>query len=402
MNKKKESKVVPNVRFKGFTDDWKQRKLGEVATFINGRAYSQDELQNSGKYKVLRVGNFYTNDSWYFSDMELDEKYYAKDGDLLYTWSATFGPHIWHGDKVIYHYHIWKVELSNILEKRFAVQLLEQDKDKILSDKNGSTMVHITKSGMEQKKALLPPNIKEQANIGEYFSSIDRFITLHQQKITLLTKLKKAMLEKMFPKKGAVIPEMRFNGFANAWEQRKLGDVAEIVRGASPRPISDPKWFDDNSDVGWLRISDVTNQNGRIHYLEQHISKLGQEKTRVITEPHLLLSIAATVGKPLINYVKTGVHDGFLIFLNPSFDLEYMYQWLEMFRPEWNKYGQPGSQVNLNSDLVKNQIIILPSEDEQKKISSFLKKFDHLITLHQRKLDMLKKLKSACLSEMFI
>lgn len=376
--------------------------MGEVATFINGRAYSQDELQNSGKYKVLRVGNFYTNDSWYFSDMELDEKYYAKDGDLLYTWSATFGPHIWHGDKVIYHYHIWKVELSNILEKRFAVQLLEQDKDKILSDKNGSTMVHITKSGMEQKKALLPPNIKEQANIGEYFSSIDRFITLHQQKITLLTKLKKAMLEKMFPKKGAVIPEMRFNGFANAWEQRKLGDVAEIVRGASPRPISDPKWFDDNSDVGWLRISDVTNQNGRIHYLEQHISKLGQEKTRVITEPHLLLSIAATVGKPLINYVKTGVHDGFLIFLNPSFDLEYMYQWLEMFRPEWNKYGQPGSQVNLNSDLVKNQIIILPSEDEQKKISSFLKKFDHLITLHQRKLDMLKKLKSACLSEMFI
>ena len=402
MNKKRESKVVPNVRFKGFTDDWKQRKLGEVATFINGRAYSQDELQNSGKYKVLRVGNFYTNDSWYFSDMELDEKYYAKDGDLLYTWSATFGPHIWHGDKVIYHYHIWKVELSNILEKRFAVQLLEQDKDKILSDKNGSTMVHITKSGMEQKKALLPPNIKEQANIGEYFSSIDRLITLHQQKITLLTKLKKAMLEKMFPKKGAVIPEIRFNGFANAWEQRKLGDVAEIVRGASPRPISDPKWFDDNSDVGWLRISDVTNQNGRIHYLEQHISKLGQEKTRVITEPHLLLSIAATVGKPLINYVKTGVHDGFLIFLNPSFDLEYMYQWLEMFRPEWNKYGQPGSQVNLNSDLVKNQIIILPSEDEQKKISSFLKKFDHLITLHQRKIDKLKNLKKAMLDQMLI
>ena len=402
MNKKKESKVVPNVRFKGFTDDWKQRKLGEVATFINGRAYSQDELQNSGKYKVLRVGNFYTNDSWYFSDMELDEKYYAKDGDLLYTWSATFGPHIWHGDKVIYHYHIWKVELSNILEKRFAVQLLEQDKDKILSDKNGSTMVHITKSGMEQKKALLPPNIKEQANIGEYFSSIDRLITLHQQKITLLTKLKKAMLEKMFPKKGSVIPEIRFKGFANAWEQRKLGDVAEIVRGASPRPISDPKWFDDNSDVGWLRISDVTNQNGRIHYLEQHISKLGQEKTRVITEPHLLLSIAATVGKPLINYVKTGVHDGFLIFLNPSFDLEYMYQWLEMFRPEWNKYGQPGSQVNLNSDLVKNQIIILPSEDEQKKISSFLKKFDHLITLHQRKIDKLKNLKKAMLDQMLI
>ena len=248
----------------------------------------------------------------------------------------------------------------------------------------------------------IPISREEQDCLAKYFDSLDRLITLHQQKITLLTKLKKAILEKMFPKKGSVIPEFRFNGFANAWEQRKLGDVAEIVRGASPRPISDPKWFDDNSDVGWLRISDVTNQNGRIHYLEQHISKLGQEKTRVITEPHLLLSIAATVGKPLINYVKTGVHDGFLIFLNPSFDLEYMYQWLEMFRPEWNKYGQPGSQVNLNSDLVKNQIIILPSEDEQKKISSFLKKFDHLITLHQRKIDKLKNLKKAMLDQMLI
>ena len=203
--------------------------------------------------------------------------------------------------------------------------------------------------------------------------------------------------------KKRLVPVRRFKEFENAdaWEQRKLGELAEIVRGASPRPISDPKWFDANSDVGWLRISDVTNQNGRIRYLEQHISKLGQEKTRVITEPHLLLSIAATVGKPLINYVKTGVHDGFLIFLNPKFDLEFMYQWLEMFRPEWNKYGQPGSQVNLNSDLVKNQKIAIPSKEEQQKISNFFNEIDSLIALHQRKLDKLKRVKSAYLTEMF-
>ena len=197
------------------------------------------------------------------------------------------------------------------------------------------------------------------------------------------------------------IPKLRFPGFTGAWEQRKLGDLAEIVRGASPRPISDPKWFDDNSDIGWLRISDVTNQNGRIYYLEQHISKLGQEKTRVITEPHLLLSIAATVGKPLINYIKTGVHDGFLIFLNPKFDLEYMYQWLEMFRPKWNKYGQPGSQVNLNSNLVRKQKIALPSREEQQRISSFLKQLDSLIALHQRKLEHLQEQKKGLLQKMF-
>ena len=156
--------------------------MGDIATFINGRAYSQPELLTDGKYKVLRVGNFYTNDSWYYSDLELGEKYYANYGDLLYTWSATFGPHIWLGDKVIYHYHIWKIDLSDQLEKHFAVQLLEQDKDNILSSKNGSTMVHITKEGMEQKEVIVPSDTAEQEAIGAFFSKLDELITLHQRK----------------------------------------------------------------------------------------------------------------------------------------------------------------------------------------------------------------------------
>ena len=196
-------------------------------------------------------------------------------------------------------------------------------------------------------------------------------------------------------------PRIQFKGFTEDWEQRKLGDLAEIVRGASPRPISDPKWFDNDSDVGWLRIADVTAQDGRIRYLEQKISELGQEKTRVIKTPHLLLSIAATVGKPVINYVPTGVHDGFLIFLNPKFNILYTFWWLEMFREKWNKYGQPGSQVNLNSDLVKNQDINIPNEKEQEKISSFLESLHKIITLHQRKLEKLKLAKKALLQKLF-
>ena len=197
------------------------------------------------------------------------------------------------------------------------------------------------------------------------------------------------------------VPELRFPGFTDDWEERKLGSLTTVVRGASPRPIQDPKWFDKESDIGWLRIADVTEQNGRIYHLEQHISKLGQEKTRVLTEPHLLLSIAATVGKPVVNYVKTGVHDGFLIFLNPTFEREFMFQWLEMFRPKWQKYGQPGSQVNLNSELVRNQEIVLPNYKEQQKIGSFFKQLDNTIALHQRKLDLLKEQKKGFLQKMF-
>lgn len=192
-----EGECEPKRRFPGFTGAWEQRKLGEVATFLNGRAYKQDELLDSGKYKVLRVGNFYTNDSWYYSNMELGDKYYVDKGDLVYTWSATFGPHIWSGEKVIYHYHIWKVELSKFLDRNFTLQLLEADKARLLSSTNGSTMIHVTKGDMESKIVSIP-NIDEQKQIGSFFKQLDNTITLHQRKLDKLKKMKAAYLNEMF------------------------------------------------------------------------------------------------------------------------------------------------------------------------------------------------------------
>ena len=193
----KNGETVPEVRFPGFTDAWEQRKLGEVATFINGRAYKQNELLDSGKYKVLRVGNFYTNDSWYYSNLELADKYYIDEGDLVYTWSATFGPHIWNGEKVIYHYHIWKIELSKFLDRDFTLQILEADKAKLLANTNGSTMIHVTKKDMESKVISLP-NIEEQKKIGSYLMKFDSLITLHQRKLEHLELMKKGLLQQMF------------------------------------------------------------------------------------------------------------------------------------------------------------------------------------------------------------
>ena len=197
------------------------------------------------------------------------------------------------------------------------------------------------------------------------------------------------------------IPKIRFSQFYNKWNSILIGNLAKIKRGASPRPIQNPKWFDENSDIGWLRISDVTEQNGRIKYLEQKISKLGQEKTRVLNTPHLLLSIAATVGKPVVNYVKTGVHDGFLIFENPKFDREFMFQWFDMFRPKWNKYGQPGSQVNLNSDIIRNHKMMIPSLPEQFAIGSLFRTLDDLLASYKDNLANYQSLKATMLSKMF-
>ena len=189
--------TVPEIRFKGFKENWGKVKLGTVASLINGRAYSQGELLKNGKYKVLRVGNFYTNSSWYFSDMELADKFYAQTGDLLYTWSASFGPHVWNGEKIIFHYHIWKIELTDSINREFLLQLLENDKDSILSNSNGSTMIHITKGGMELKEFVIP-HVTEQQKIGTYFRTLDTLISQHATQLQKLQQIKSACLEKMF------------------------------------------------------------------------------------------------------------------------------------------------------------------------------------------------------------
>ena len=197
-------------------------------------------------------------------------------------------------------------------------------------------------------------------------------------------------------------PEIRFQQFKEAWSETTLGNLSQIRRGASPRPIEDPKWFDNDGVFGWLRIADVTQQNGRIFDIEQKLSVEGQKKTLILEEPHLILSIAATVGKPVINYVPTGIHDGFIVFLNLDADREFIFQWLERFRPNWFKLGQPGSQLNLNSELVKNQSIFLsPLMEEQTQIGNFFKNLDQSIALQEKKLTQTQNLKKAMLEKMF-
>ena len=136
---------------------WPMVELGEIARLINGRAYKREELLDDGPTPVLRVGNFFSNRNWYYSDLELDEDKYCDVGDLLYAWSASFGPRIWEGPRAIFHYHIWKIETTDAIEKKFLFYLLEADSEKIRSEGHGIAMVHATKRGMEKRKFPLPP-----------------------------------------------------------------------------------------------------------------------------------------------------------------------------------------------------------------------------------------------------
>ena len=396
-------KKTPAIRFPGFTDAWEQRKLGDIATFINGRAYSQEELLSSGKYKVLRVGNFYTNDSWYYSDLELDDKYYAEEGDLLYTWSATFGPHIWHGEKVIYHYHIWKVELSEHLEKQFAVHLLEQDKAAILSDKNGSTMVHITKAGMEGKSVLIPKNVNEQAKIGAYLDELDNLITLHQRKCDKLKEYKKGCLQKMFPKDGADVPEVRFPGFTDAWEQRKFDKWGDFYYGRSC-----PKWsVTEDATIPCIRYGELYTKFGAKIDRVYSYTNMSPEKLRFSKGTEVLIP---RVGEDPMDYnhctwlslKNVAIGEMISVFNTDQDPLFSATMFNATLQKEFAVRVEGGSVTNLYFDKLRNIDVSYPSLPEQRRIAGFFENIDSLITLHQRKFETMKKKKKSLLQKMFV
>ena len=139
-------------------DGVEYKPMSEVIQFLNGRAYKQTELLDNGKYKVLRVGNFYTNENWYYSDLELEPDKYCERGDLLYTWAATLGPQIWNEDKAIFHYHIWKLKFDeNLINKKFLYHFLSMDVDDIEKSLTKSTMPHVSMASMNKRMVPLPP-----------------------------------------------------------------------------------------------------------------------------------------------------------------------------------------------------------------------------------------------------
>lgn len=182
---------------------WVAKRLGDVCHLVNGRAYSKPELLESGKYPVLRVGNFFSNRSWYFSDLELLPEKYCVDGDLLYAWSASFGPRIWNGGKAIYHYHIWKVvpNTTQVL-KEFLFYWFEWDKELITRDRGaGTTMIHVTKKSMEARSLRLPP-LSEQKRIvailDEAFAGIDAAIANTEKNLANARELFENQLRSIF------------------------------------------------------------------------------------------------------------------------------------------------------------------------------------------------------------
>ena len=212
-------------------EEWKEYKLGEICEVINGRAYKQEELLDGGKYRVLRVGNIFQGNNWYYSDMELPEDKYCNKGDLLYAWSCGFAPYIWEGEKTIYHYHIWKlVENQNIVNRIFLYYYLIENTKRFLGGTHGSVMLHLTKREMEEQTVKLP-SLSIQQHIASILKSLDDKIEVNRKINENLEQQAQALFKSWLvdfePFKDAEFVESELGMIPKGWRVGKYDDIIE-------------------------------------------------------------------------------------------------------------------------------------------------------------------------------
>lgn len=371
-------------------NDWNDIPLGKYAKLINGRAYSLFEWESRGT-PVIRLQNLTgRGEKYYFSNLKLPEKQYCNYGDLLFMWSATFGPVIWKGEKAIFHYHIWKIEtVEDNLDSSFLYHILEELTERVKKNStNGGTMLHLTKGGMEVMPIPLPPTKAEQTAIATALNDTDNLIT-HLEKLIAKKQMIKqgAMQELLRPKEG--------------WKTKKLKELSSIRRGASPRPIKDPRWFSDNGR-GWIRISDVTSSKVYLNQTTQYLSDDGVRNSVTVDKGDLIMSICATIGVPIIINIPACIHDGFVLFRNyeNTLDTFFLYFILQAKTEDLISKGQPGTQMNLNTSIVGDIIVDFPNIEEQNKIGSILKDMDIEIAGLEKKLEKYKMLKQGMMQNL--
>ena len=264
-------------------------KLKDICRLINGRAYKQEELLDSGKYPVLRVGNFFSDKDFYYSDLELEEDKYCDNGDLLFAWSASFGPKIWDGEKVIYHYHIWKMELTDRVNKEFLFYYLFHLSERIKSEGHGGIMIHTTKAEMEEREFNLPTH-EEQIAISEILNKVKSVIDKRKEELSALDDLIKARFVEMFG--DAVDNPM-------GWEKRQL---QEIVTDDCTISYGIVQTGDDQEEgVPVFRPVDIVNRVPKLDELKKTTEEISNKyKRTVLKGREMLITVRANIADTYI------------------------------------------------------------------------------------------------------
>ncbi|MCI8692211.1 MAG: restriction endonuclease subunit S [Lachnospiraceae bacterium] len=399
----------PRIRFKGYTDAWEQCKLGEIAEIVGGGTPNTN------------VDAYWDGDIDWYAPAEIGEQIYLKSsqrkitkeglnkssakilpiGAVLFTSRAGIGK-----TAILTHEGCTNQGFQSIvpqkdkLDSYFIFSRSEELKRYGETVGAGSTFVEVSGKQMANMYLMMPKTMEEQQIIGAYFARLDHLITLHQRKCDETKKLKKYMLQKMFPQNGANVPEIRFDGFTDAWEQRKLNDISEIVTGTTP-----PTKEKNNYGGVKLFVSPADIQSNR--YVNNTITTLTDKgfdlgrKLRPGTS--LFVSIGSTIGKvaQIKDFATTNQQINAVIPFE-FMDDDYIFSMLEKEATTIKRLSAQQAVPIINKRTFGEIEIMYPSKEEQKKIGRYFTELDHLITLHQRKCNGLKKIRKFMLQNMFV
>ena len=409
----------PALRFKGFTDPWEQRKLGDAFERVvrkNTNNESRLPLTISAQDGLVDQITYFNNR---VASRDVSNYYLVYNGEFAYNKSTSDGYPFgavkrldWYEKGVLSTlYIVFALKHPEKDDSDFMTVFYDTDRwhrgvaERAAEGARNHGLLNISADDFFDIDTTMPEDKVEQEKIGRLLKKLDTLITLHQRKYEKLVNIKKSMLDKMFPKNGASVPEIRFKGFTDPWEQRKFSELVQIERGGSPRPIDD-FITDAPNGLNWVKIGDAPTQGNYITKTAEKIRPEGLSKTREVHPGDLILSNSMSFGKPYIMGIDGCIHDGWLLIRNTYgvFDLTFLCHLLgtPQMLSQYRSLAAGSTVNNLNKELVGNTVVTIPSITEQRVLGDYLEQLDNLITLHQRKLEKLQNIKKSCLEKMFV
>ena len=404
MSEKNEN--VPKIRFPGFTEPWEQRKLKEVANYFNGGSYEKD-IVDAGKYELITLKSVEMNGSLVSSGRFIEKNVATlRKGTLVMILSEQspgllgMTAEIPEDNRYVLNQRVAEIRPHYGMNSQFLVAAININQRYFSKRGAGTKVQNISKSNVENYEFLCPIK-EEQNNIGCFLKEFDNLITLHQGKLSDTRKWKAGLLQKIFPKNGASVPEVRFPGFTHAWEQRKLGDVLTEIK----RPVK----MKDNVEY---QLVTVKRQNEGVvsrgffkgkNILVKNYFEIKQDdylisKRQVVHGANGIvpkeLDGAIVSNEYLISIGNDNITTSFLTLISR---LPQMYKKFFL-----SSYGIDVEKLVFDVKDWKKRFVLLPTIEEQNIISDIFKQLDNLITLHQRKLDHLEQMKKSLLQQMFV
>lgn len=401
-----ENKNTPKIRFKGFTEAWEQRKLEDIVDFHRGRGLSWNDIVDNGKNKCILYGNLYTDygmviDNVIRSTNNNKKDYFLSEiGDVLIPSSDTTPTGLARASALNLKGIILGGDINVLRPKTvngpFLSYLINNNKNELIKRIKGTTVRHLNNSDINDMCLHITNKTEEQIKISNLLNNIDTLIVYHQNKYNKFIKIKKSMLEKMFPQDDEIFPKWRFKGFTEAWKQRKFKDYGSVLMCKRIFKYE----TSDSGDIPFYKIGTFGDKADAFITNEKY--EYYKSKFSFPNKGDILLSASGTIGR-IVEYTgeKAYFQDSNIVWLNHSNDIKNSF--LKVLYPTVKWDGIEGSTIKrlYNSNFLNTDICV-PNVEEQEQIGKMFTQIDNLITLHHTKRNKLIEIKKSLLEKMFI